>query len=202
MPRWSRAIHQIVTRSHPFPWRDTSTAPLQGRSRQRQAVLLAASRILSGRPTGSLVLGDGAAFGEFWSDGAVDVQLSRLDIVGVPLKRWFPEVLGLSPSVDEWTGRIELLGCDPMKHFESHASQYSAVGRRLACRAAARVLCRFGTVIPVDAQLVDETNRGRLIGSETHDVGVSHKVTVMARMLRAIDPDIKVLPIAHDFPTL
>jgi hypothetical protein len=49
------------------------------------------SRLLPGRPCGSVVLGDAAVSGVFWSDGVIVATLGTLHVVGVSLEKWRPE---------------------------------------------------------------------------------------------------------------
>src|SRR5207244_4133996 len=56
-----------------------------------------ASRILAGRPSGSIVIGDLAASGAFWIDGKRCGKLVELKIVRVPIRRWMPDACDYVP---------------------------------------------------------------------------------------------------------
>lgn len=53
----------------------------------------------------------------------------------------------------------------------------------------------------IDEELVEEVNRGRMIGSEEQDADVAFKVGVMERMIHRIDRAITVMPLQERFPS-
>jgi molybdopterin/thiamine biosynthesis adenylyltransferase len=58
----------------------------------------------------------------------------------------------------------------------------------------------IGTLIPIDDQLVEESNLGRLVGARAADVDETKKVEVARRLAGGIDPEIKVEQVEARFP--
>jgi molybdopterin/thiamine biosynthesis adenylyltransferase len=58
-----------------------------------------------------------------------------------------------------------------------------------------------GTLIPIDDEIVDATNLGRLIGATESDVDTTAKVAVAERVATAIDSSITVIPVPARFPS-
>lgn len=167
-----------------------------------QRLFRSASRIVAGRPHGAVVLGAGAAYGDFWLDGQTFGPLARLEIQGVPLDRWPPR----GPGHGVESGRVRLERQNRALGSRSDARLKQARLVVLGCSGGGSHVCQqagfagVGTVVGVDDDIVDATNRGRLIGSVPADVDSTLKVAVMARLLESIDPEIVVVPVAHAFP--
>jgi molybdopterin/thiamine biosynthesis adenylyltransferase len=169
-------------------------------SRHAQRLFRSASRIVGGRPHGALVLGAGAASGEFWLDGVAFRPLSRLEIQSIPLDRWAPRTTGPQAARARLERQNRALGS------RSDARLRQARLVVIGCSGGGSHVCQqagfsgVGTIVPIDDDIADVTNRGRLIGSVSADVDTSLKVTVMSRLLKSIDPEITVVPVAHQFP--
>ena len=58
-----------------------------------------------------------------------------------------------------------------------------------------------GTLIPVDDQVVDETNLGRLVGATEADVDTTQKVDLALRVATGIDSSINVVRVPERFPS-
>jgi molybdopterin/thiamine biosynthesis adenylyltransferase len=160
------------------------------------------SRVLAGKPSGSVVLGDHAAAGEFWRDGRPYARLTQLKVIGARIDPW--------PPVGGHTVRPE-----PRRR---HDRQVRAIGpeseAKLAAASVAVVgvsgggshVCQqlahlgFGRIVPIDDDIVEEVNLGRMIGSRPRDVGRALKTEVMVRLIRSIDPGIAVEPVDLAFP--
>jgi molybdopterin/thiamine biosynthesis adenylyltransferase len=180
---------------------NTSTPGPSGDDRQHaQRLFRSASRILGGRPHGAVVLGAGAASGDFWQDGEAFGSLARLEIQGVPLDRWPPRAPGPQTGRSRLDRQNRALGSRSdtrLRHARLVVIGCSGGGSHVCQQAG---FSGVGTIVPVDDDIVDVTNRGRLIGSIPGDVDATLKVAVMDRLLKSIDPDITVIPIAHQFP--
>jgi molybdopterin/thiamine biosynthesis adenylyltransferase len=163
-------------------------------------VMTSASRILAGRVHGALVLGEGAVWGDFWFDGQSFASFEQLEIQSVPLRRWPHQAIRQTPVRIRLDRQNRALGHDSDRRLRQ--TQIAVVG----CSGGGSHVCQqagfagIGTVVAVDSDIVDDTNRGRLIGSTPADVNATLKVDVMERMLESIDPEIHVVPVPHDFP--
>jgi molybdopterin/thiamine biosynthesis adenylyltransferase len=163
----------------------------------------AASRILAGRPSGSIVIGEEAASGCFWIDGKCAGILTELKIVGVPIRKWVPDPLA---HTQRTSARRRLDRQSRALGNESDRLLRDAVvgvvgnsgGGSHCCQQLAHI--GVGTIVPIDGQTVDETNRGRMIGSESQDVDTTLKVDAMERMIHRIDESIHVAKVPHKFP--
>src|SRR6266508_2726874 len=175
---------------------------LSGPDRASAAKLFPAfSRILTGLPSGSVVVGADAASGVFWRDGSPLGTLTLLRLVGSPIRLWPP--------------RAELTATRPRRRLDR---QTLAIGPRSSARLAecsvavigvcgggshvCQQLARqgFGRIVPVDDDVVEEVNLGRVVGSTPDDVDRTLKTTVMRRMINSIDPDIVVEEVPSRFP--
>ena len=163
-------------------------------------VMMSASRIVAGRVHGALVLGENATWGDFWLDGQPFGSFEQLEIQGVPLRRWPRQAVRPTPVRSRLDRQNRALGPDSDRRLGQ--ARIAVVG----CSGGGSHVCQqagfagVGTVVAIDNDVVDHTNRGRLIGSTTADVNATLKVDVMKRMLESIDREVHVVPIPHDFP--
>jgi molybdopterin/thiamine biosynthesis adenylyltransferase len=180
----------------------TRTPKLSGPDAQSARRLLPGfSRMLSGRPCGSVVLGAGAAAGQFWSDGRYCGELTALRITGPPIESWGPS----GPVVAAHAARAR---------HSSHATALgSASGQKLAAASVAVIgLCGGGShvcqqlahlgvgrIIAIDHDIVEDRNLGRMVGSEPGDVG-RRKTDVMVRLVHRVDPSVTIEPVPAEFP--
>jgi molybdopterin/thiamine biosynthesis adenylyltransferase len=174
--------------------------------RAKEAPLFGAfSRLLDAIPTGTLLLGQGDAAGSFWNHGRNELRFGRLVIVGETIDVW--------SSAQTQTGRPER---SPRGRL---VRQSGAIGPGSdAALASTRVAVLgvsgggshviqqlahqgVGTLLPVDDQLVEESNLGRLVGASEHDVDVSHKTQVARRVATGIDASITVVEVRARFPS-
>jgi molybdopterin-synthase adenylyltransferase len=159
------------------------------------------SRLLDGRPAGSVVLGEKAASGLFWQDGAELGELSTLIVVGAPVETWLPQRKPAAPVRARLARQNTALGIETDSVLEAASAAVigTSGGGSHACQQLA--FTGLGRIVPIDDQLVEQVNRGRMIGSEEPDVDVEFKVDVMERMINRIDSSIRVDPIRERFPS-
>jgi molybdopterin/thiamine biosynthesis adenylyltransferase len=159
------------------------------------------SRLLDRRPTGSVVLGEKAASGLFWQDGAEIGELSKLVVVGAPIETWLPQRNAATPIRARLARQNGALGVetDSLLASASVAVIGTSGGGSHACQQLAFV--GIGRIVPIDDELVEQMNRGRMIGSEAPDVDSEFKVDVMKRLIARIDSTIRVEPIPERFPS-
>ena len=165
-------------------------------------VFPAISRVLGNRPTGSLVLGDHAANGIFWSNGFENGEFSRLVVVGAPLETWSrvnpPPVPPRRARLSRQTG-----GLGPKSDALLASAAVAVIGNSgggsHVCQQLA--FAGVGRIIPIDDELVEIVNRGRMIGSRAPDVGKALKTEVMERLINEIDSSIVVEAVPERFPS-
>jgi molybdopterin/thiamine biosynthesis adenylyltransferase len=161
------------------------------------------SRLISPAPTGTLLLGDGTAAGSFWVAGRNSLGFRRLVILGDIIEIW-PDATQPAPRPQ------------PRPRL---ARQNTAIGPRSdALLASARVAVvgisgggshvvqqliyqGIGTLIPVDDQLIDSSNLGRVVGAAEADINITPKTRLAFRTAAAVDPSITVNEIRDRFPS-
>jgi ThiF family len=182
----------------------TAGPRLSGEYKENAALLFpGVSRILAGRPSGSVVLGDRAASGQFWVDGKPVAKLAVLKVIGVPIKRWKPNDVTRKvplPSRRRLDRQSRAIAADSDRRLLEAvvAVVGNSGGGSHCCQQLAHL--GVGTIIPLDGQRVADTNLGRMIGSVPSDVDTSLKTDVMERMIHAIDPSMRVINVPREFP--
>lgn len=127
-------------------------------------------------------------------------------------------LLGNDDEIDVWEVGESLMLHSPMhgvsdqERDDRQVRAFGAPGQRLLRRLHFGVIGAGGTgslecqqlahlgatrITVIDPDLVEETNLNRLVGSIPSDVG-RPKVEVAARMIRAINPDVTVVPLQAD----
>jgi molybdopterin/thiamine biosynthesis adenylyltransferase len=161
------------------------------------------SRVLKGKPSGSVVLGAHAAAGTFWQDGRPYGELSRLRIVGAPIQFWTPAAAsGKRPPAKRRHARM-ILAIGPDSEAKLAAASVAVIG---LCGGGSHVVQQLahigvGRLVLVDQDRVEDVNLGRMVGSRPSDAAKRiFKTRVMARMVRAIDPAVVVEQVRHAFP--
>jgi len=163
----------------------------------------AVSRIVSPLPAGTLLLGRGDAAGSFWLDGENALVFRCLVIIGDTIEVWDAvdrpaprprarrrldrQAIAIGPASDTKLARtcVAVLG---VSGGGSHVAQ------QLAHQG-------IGTLMPVDDQLVDETNLGRLVGATEADIDRTMKVALARRIATSIDSSITVIEVPERFPS-
>ena len=161
------------------------------------------SRVLAGKPSGSVVLGSQAAAGEFWRDGQHYAALRQLRVGGAPLQFW-PPVAGPTTRAAFKRRHARMVhAIGPESEAKLAAASVAVVG---LCGGGSHVVQQLahmgvGRLVLIDHDVVEDVNLGRMVGSRASDVKKRVlKTDVMRRMIRSIDPDVSAEPIRHAFP--
>lgn len=161
------------------------------------------SRLLGVPPTGSLLLGRRDAAGSFWTEGTNTVEFGRLIIAGAPLEVWpSTKVQPPSPPVRRRLAR-QSLAIGPDSDTRLALAKVGVIGISGGGSHVVQQLSHqgIGTLIPIDDQLVDLTNLGRVVGATLLDVETTSKVELARRIAGNIDPSINVTGVEQRFPT-
>jgi molybdopterin/thiamine biosynthesis adenylyltransferase len=164
-----------------------------------ERVLTGFSRIL-GYPCGSVVLGRASAGGAFYHpDGRLE-ELSCVRIVGSPLELWHPKLQEEVPPRRRLDRQNRAIG--PKSDARLRQSRVAVVG---VCGGGSHVCQQLahqgvGCIVPIDRELVEDVNLGRMIGSAPRDVNRTPKTAVMRRLIENTDPDIRVVEVHAAFP--
>ncbi len=152
-------------------------------------------------PCGTVVLGDQTASGLFWADGQeLRERFGEVLVARAPIERWRPRRTEPAPPRRRADRQTRALGS------ASEASLAAATVAVIGCSGGGSHICQqlahlgVGTVMPLDDELVDEVNLGRMVGSEPADIGIE-KVQIMKRLAGRIDPTLRILPVRARFPS-
>jgi hypothetical protein len=145
---------------------------------KERPLFAAISRIVDPLPTASLLLGRGDVVGSFWMSGSNDddCEFRRLVALGRTIDVWHGagsgEARGLRRRLDRQTTAI-----GPANDRKLSEANVAVVG---VSRGGSHVFQQLthqgvGTLIPVDDQVLDQTNLGRHVGARADDVGRTPK---------------------------
>lgn len=173
--------------------------------RDKERRLFAGISLLAGDiPIGTLLLGRGDAVGSFWQDGhPAAVRFRRLKVIGDRIEVW-PAVGSLPAGEPIARPRLDRqsLAIGPRADAALRRARVAVIGVSGGGSHVVQQLAHIGigTLIPIDDQLVEESNLGRLVGAVATDVERTKKVDVAGRLAKGIDPEIKVEPVEARFP--
>jgi molybdopterin-synthase adenylyltransferase len=163
----------------------------------------AVSRLVSPAPAGTLLLGEGAADGSFWLEGQNCLTFRRLVILGDTIETW-----GAVRSQPQRTvPRARLIRQSAAIGPKSDAlladARVAVVGISGGGSHVVQQLIHqgIGTLNPVDDQLVDLSNLGRVVGATEADVDTTPKTHLAHRIAGAVDPSITIIEIRERFPS-
>jgi molybdopterin/thiamine biosynthesis adenylyltransferase len=170
--------------------------------KNERALLGAVSRLTMPLPAGTVLLGDEAAAGSFWRAGANDLALRRIEVLGETIDTW----PSLSPDVsDRVRARLtrQTAAIGPRSDAKLTRARVAVIGVSGGGSHIVQQLAHqgVGTLMPVDDQLVEESNLGRMVGAQLSDVGVTPKTAVAYRLAQVLDPDIDVIEVRERFPS-
>lgn len=170
-------------------------------TRKEPPLFAPASRMLDPFPTGSLLLGAGDAVGSFWRGGQRDLRFRRLVVFGDTIEAWRAE--SLEPRSRK---RLERLApvIGPEGDAKLAEARVAVIGISGGGSHVVQQLAHqgVGTIIPVDDEIIDETNLGRVVGATHLDVGLTRKVDLAERVATGVDSDITVVKVEGRFPSV
>lgn len=173
--------------------------------RDKERRLFAGLSLLAGQvPIGTVLLGRGDAVGSFWQDGHPSGHLfGEVTILGGQIERW--RASGTPPRAEPVVRRRldrQSLAVGPHADAALGQAGVAVVGVSGGGSHVVQQLAHMGigTLIPIDDQLVEQTNLGRLVGARAADVEKTRKVEVARRVAHGIDPDIEVETVEARFP--
>lgn len=160
------------------------------------------SRLLPGRPCGSIVLGDSSAAGFFWMDGNQLGKLGHVSVATAPIEKWRKDS---APRVDppllrRLDRQTRALGA--ASEAKLRAARVAVIGASGGGSHICQQLAHLGvgTLMPIDAELVEDVNLSRMIGTTPSDVDLIPKVDAMERLIHSIDSTIEVDGCQDAFP--
>lgn len=172
-------------------------ARLSRRDREKGDPLLAVmSRLASGRMAGTVILHPSTAAGRWWSDGTDAGPLCEFRIVGMPLARIMPTSRPLRARrlrLDRQTIAIGPASDDALASAKVAIVGLSGGGSHVVQQLGHQGV---GTLILVDDDVIEEENRGRVVGSRHGDDG-RLKTFVMRRLVRGIDQTVRAIEVPY-----
>lgn len=172
--------------------------------RNERALFAPFSRILEALPTGTLLLGRGDACGSFWAAGQHGgVVFRRIIVVDAPFEIWHSNDDRITPSPCRARLSRQNLAIGPMTDAKLRDATVGVVGVSGGGSHVVQQLAHqgIGTLIPIDDQVLDETNLGRHVGATAADVDHTLKVDIAKRVINGIDESIEVRAVAERFPS-
>jgi molybdopterin/thiamine biosynthesis adenylyltransferase len=160
------------------------------------------SRIVDPLPTGTLLIGRGDATASFWINGRNDLQFRRLVIIGDTIETWYSTDMPPQPRPTRRRLGRQTVAIGPTSDAQLANAKIAIVGVSGGGSHVLQQLAHIGvgTLIPVDDQVVDETNLGRLVGATEADIDATPKVDLALRVATGIDSSINVIPVQDRFP--
>jgi len=191
----------VLVHSHGYSTRPTLSAPDR---KSADRLFPGFSRILPGKPSGSVVLGAHAAVGEFWRDGLHIGQLAALRVVGSPIDVWRRMPPNPSKLVAKRRHDRMIQAIGPESEAKLAAASVAVIG---LCGGGSHVCQQLahmgvGRIVPIDDDIVEDVNLGRMVGSTPSDVNKRLKTEVMRRLIHTIDPGIDVEVVPYRFPSV
>jgi molybdopterin-synthase adenylyltransferase len=172
--------------------------------RAKEVPLFAAfSRLLFDAPTGTLLLGSGDAAGSLWRNGINELHFGRLVILDETIEVW-QSVEAISPEPKRRKRLIRQSGAiGPQSDVKLASTRVAVLGVSGGGSHVIQQLAHqgVGTLMPVDDQLVEESNLGRLVGASEADIDVSLKTQVARRVVQSVDTSIEVIEVSDRFPS-
>ncbi|HUP70318.1 MAG TPA: ThiF family adenylyltransferase [Acidimicrobiales bacterium] len=172
--------------------------------RNERALFGAFSRLLDPVPTGTLLLGRGHATGSFWRGGQTDgLAFERVVIVGPTIESWYSSQYSLDATTQRRRLNRQTQAIGPESDAKLRRAQVAIVGVSGGGSHVFQQLAHqgVGTLIPVDDQVLDETNLGRHVGAIDADVDHTLKVAIAHRLASGVDADILVVEVPERFPS-
>lgn len=172
--------------------------------RNERALFSTFSRILDPVPTGTLLLGRGDTTGSFWVSGKHGgMAFRRLVVVDSPLETWYSKDYQVDPSTRRVRLARQTLAIGPESDTKLRHASVAVVGVSGGGSHVVQQLTHqgMGMLIPIDHQVLDETNLGRHVGAIAADVGHTLKVDIARRVVTGIDGSIEVRTVAERFPS-
>lgn len=189
----------ILAHSHPF---STSRVGFSGIDDGGEAALVPRlNERLEGRTHGFLVFGHDSVAARAWGPGeATNRPMTHIDVVGERVERVVPSN---APTPAQRT--IERM----------HARQTLVVGERTQRRLYESTVVVVGAgglgthvcvqlihmgvrrLIVVDDDVLEETNRGRVIASRSDDVDATAKVEILRRYAAEVGSAVEIVPVAR-----
>lgn len=171
---------------------------------KERALFGAFSRIVDPLPTGTLLLGRGDAAGSFWIGGRNDrLEFRRLVIVGPTIDSWHAVAVRPDAHVPRRRLARQTVAIGPESDAKLAAAAVAIVGVSGGGSHVFQQLTHqgVGNLIPIDDQMLDETNLGRHVGGQAADVDRMLKTAIAKRLAAGVDPSIRVSEVNERFPS-
>jgi molybdopterin/thiamine biosynthesis adenylyltransferase len=172
--------------------------------RHERPLFAAFSRILAPVPTGTVLLGAGDTTGSFWLDGQNDrLKFRRIVIIGAPIEAWCSADHHLAPRTPRKRLQRQTVAIGPQSDAKLADATVAVIGVSGGGSHVFQQLTHqgVGRLIPVDDQVLDETNLGRHVGAAETDVDRTLKTLIAKRVANTVDPRIEVNDVPDRFPS-
>jgi molybdopterin/thiamine biosynthesis adenylyltransferase len=140
----------------------------------------------------------------FWLNGENDrLEFRRIVIVGEPIEAWASTDHQPVPRAPRKRLQRQTLGIGPQSDIKLADATVAVVGVSGGGSHVFQQLTHqgVGRLIPVDNQVLDETNLGRHVGAVETDVDRTLKTLIAKRVANTVDPRIEVTDVPDRFPS-
>jgi molybdopterin/thiamine biosynthesis adenylyltransferase len=152
-----------------------------------------------GKPVASLVFGTESVAGEVWLPGGQVTELDHLDVVGARMARLTAAPRPTGRSSSRFARQVLMFG--DMGQATLRGLTVAVVGGGGGGSLVVQALAHLGVghIIIIDFDRVDLSNLSRMVGATPRDARRRRlKVELLRRLVRSIEPDIRVTAIAGD----
>lgn len=152
-----------------------------------------------GKPVASLVFGTEAVAGEVWMPGGAVVEVDHLDVVGARTARLTAAPRPKGRVSARFARQVLMFGAAGQEALRGMTVAVVGAGGGGSLLVQSLAHLGVGHIIIIDFDRIDDTNLSRIVGATPRDARRRRlKVDVLRRLVRSIDPGIKVTAIAGD----
>ena len=193
-----KGLALVEAHSHPLSVGEVDFSLIDDRGQEELVAYL--SDVMPGQPYGAIVIGQDAIRGKVWRAGEAG-PMTRIVVTGEVLHQWpgdgTPPAAGLGAGLkDRQRHDRQVLALGGPGHAWVSGTRVAIVGLGGIGSIVALELAHLGVqdIVMIDADVVEESNLGRLAGATPGDVRRA-KVSVAAEHVSRINPRIHVTPL-------
>jgi ThiF family len=195
---YAEGLGLVTLHSHPGA---TSQVALSGDDlKGHRRVFAHLQDIVDGRPVGGVALGTDSADGEVWLSSQEIHRLERIDVIGERAETLRPKpAADVAATADRYDRQVRLFGAQGQGLLRSMKVAVVGVGGGGSLVVEQLAHLGVGEIVAVDFDRVAEHNLSRIVGASAKDARRgTKKVEVARRLVRSIDPAVRVMAVDGD----
>lgn len=146
--------------------------------------------LTDGRPVTALVLGTGSAAGEVWTREGIE-PVRGMRVIGSAITDLYPSPLPGGECDERFARQVLLFGETGQRRLRDLTAAVVGLGGGGSLIAQTLAHLGVGRIILIDHDTVKRLNLSRIVGATPADID-RLKVDIVARLVRSIDPAIKI----------